>query len=54
MKIKNVFLYEIIYSLFIQKEEREINSIREVVLFYLKKLKKVKWETPKEQNAVPI
>ena len=43
-----------IHSLFIQIKGKG-KSIREIVLSYLrKKLKKVKWETPKEENVVLI
>ena len=34
--------------------KRKGKSLREVVIFYLKKIKKVKWETPQKENVVPI
>ena len=57
-KIKNVFRHEnkafVTHSLGFSSNKRKGKSLREFVPFYLNKLKKVKWETPKEQNVVPI
>ena len=57
-KIKNVFGYEnkafVTHWRAFLSNKRKGKSLREVVIFYLKKIKKVKWETPQKENVVPI
>ena len=55
--MKNVFCYEsnvfVTHSLAFSSNKRKEKSLREVVLFLFEKTK-MKWETPKKENVVPL
>ena len=57
-KIQTVFRYKkkvfVTHSLAFSSIKRKGKSLRNFFFYFKKKLKKVKWETPKKENVVPI